>query len=151
MAVNKVDYAGQTLIDLTADTVTPETLMSGVTAHDASGNPIVGTLKPIGKWQKIAEGVAGVVISDIASYSELLIVIVPRQDTLIWNTIVTIPTSFLTTLGGVIPFYGNAAWEGVDWYGRVAFKSDTYQIYYQQCYLTGTNDPTNAKLIVYGR
>lgn len=40
---NKVEYFGQTLIDLTEDTVTPETLRSGVTAHDASGAPIVGT------------------------------------------------------------------------------------------------------------
>lgn len=40
---NKVIYNGQTLIDLTGDTVAPETLLSGYTAHDASGAPIVGT------------------------------------------------------------------------------------------------------------
>lgn len=33
----------ETLIDLTADTVTPAALMQGYTAHDASGAPIVGT------------------------------------------------------------------------------------------------------------
>lgn len=44
MAVNKVNYGGQTLIDLTGDSVTPETLAEGATAHDASGNVIVGTL-----------------------------------------------------------------------------------------------------------
>lgn len=44
MANNKVQLAnGTVLIDLTADTVTPETLMQGVTAHDKSGNLIVGT------------------------------------------------------------------------------------------------------------
>ena len=37
---NKVVYAGKTLIDLTEDTVTPATLKSGVTAHDASGAKI---------------------------------------------------------------------------------------------------------------
>lgn len=42
MAVNKVVYDGETLIDLTSDDVTAETLAEGVTAHDASGNPIVG-------------------------------------------------------------------------------------------------------------
>lgn len=41
---NKVVYAGKTLIDLTEDTVTPATLKSGVTAHDASGAQITGTL-----------------------------------------------------------------------------------------------------------
>lgn len=40
---NKVVYFGQTLIDLSEDTITPEQLRSGVTAHDASGAPIVGT------------------------------------------------------------------------------------------------------------
>lgn len=41
---NKVVYAGKTLIDLTEDTVTPATLKSGVTAHDAAGAKITGTL-----------------------------------------------------------------------------------------------------------
>lgn len=41
---NKVVYAGKTLIDLTEDTITPATLKSGVTAHDASGAKITGTL-----------------------------------------------------------------------------------------------------------
>lgn len=41
---SKVVYAGETLIDLTEDTVTPASLKSGVTAHDASGAKITGTL-----------------------------------------------------------------------------------------------------------
>ena len=44
MAVNKVIYGGNTLIDLTEDSVTPETLAEGVTAHDASGQKITGTM-----------------------------------------------------------------------------------------------------------
>lgn len=43
MAINKVVYGGNTLIDLTADTITPANLDSGVTAHDKSGATIVGT------------------------------------------------------------------------------------------------------------
>ena len=43
MAINKVEYSGNTLIDLTSDSVTPESLLPGVTAHDKSGNPITGT------------------------------------------------------------------------------------------------------------
>ena len=44
MANCKVTYYGQTLIDLTGDTVKPETLLKGTTAHNANGDPIVGTL-----------------------------------------------------------------------------------------------------------
>lgn len=43
MANNKVQLSdGTVLLDLTGDTVTPETLMAGVTAHDAAGERIVG-------------------------------------------------------------------------------------------------------------
>lgn len=44
MAVNKVNAKGKTLIDLTADTVTPEKLLKGVKAHDASGEQITGAM-----------------------------------------------------------------------------------------------------------
>ena len=44
MGISKVVYGGDTLIDLTGDSVTPETLAQGVTAHDASGQLIVGTM-----------------------------------------------------------------------------------------------------------
>lgn len=44
---NKVQYirngVPEVLVDLTSDTVTPEALAQGYTAHDASGAPIVGT------------------------------------------------------------------------------------------------------------
>lgn len=43
MAINKVIYGGNTLIDLTADTITADQLKSGVKAHDASGAVITGT------------------------------------------------------------------------------------------------------------
>ncbi len=42
MAYNKVIYDGTTLIDLTSDTVTPNSLLSGYTAHDKSGTSISG-------------------------------------------------------------------------------------------------------------
>lgn len=48
MAVNKVvintENGAETLIDLTHDTITAETLAEGVTAHDASGTSIIGKL-----------------------------------------------------------------------------------------------------------
>ena len=41
--VSKVVYFGETLIDLTNDTVEASKLLSGFTAHDKSGAPITGT------------------------------------------------------------------------------------------------------------
>lgn len=44
MGVNKVVYNNQTLVDLTADSVTGDVLLEGYTAHNASGDLITGTL-----------------------------------------------------------------------------------------------------------
>lgn len=41
--VSKVIFDGQVLMDLTGDTVTPDKLAQGTTAHDKSGTPITGT------------------------------------------------------------------------------------------------------------
>lgn len=45
MAVSKIVYDGRALIDLTADTVTTDALLSGTTAHDKAGNAITGALR----------------------------------------------------------------------------------------------------------
>lgn len=44
--VNKVVLGSDTVLDLTSDTVTPETLLIGTTAHNAKGEIITGTLVP---------------------------------------------------------------------------------------------------------
>lgn len=44
MAVSKVVYGGEALIDLTGDTVTADRLLAGVTAHDAAGNAVTGAV-----------------------------------------------------------------------------------------------------------
>ena len=44
MAVNKVEYAGKVLLDLTEDTVTEDQLLEGTVAHDKTGAKIVGAL-----------------------------------------------------------------------------------------------------------
>lgn len=46
MPANKIILNGEILIDLTGDSVKPETLLLGETAHDASGTPITGTMQP---------------------------------------------------------------------------------------------------------
>ena len=43
MPVNIVIYNGEPLIDLSGDTVTPDKLLSGITAHDKTGAQITGT------------------------------------------------------------------------------------------------------------
>ena len=56
MAVNKVVINNEIKIDLTSDTVSPDTLSKGITAHDKSGNVIVGTYEggsaPSGQWRE---------------------------------------------------------------------------------------------------
>ena len=43
MAINKVVYDGNTLVDLTSDTVTPDALVVGHTAHGANGEKVSGS------------------------------------------------------------------------------------------------------------
>ena len=43
MAISKVVYGGNTLVDLTADTIKADKLLNGYTAHGADGEPITGT------------------------------------------------------------------------------------------------------------
>lgn len=47
MAVNKIIYNGETLVDLTSDTVTADDLAAGVTATGADGKPVVGLLPKV--------------------------------------------------------------------------------------------------------
>ncbi len=56
--VNKVDFGGNTLIDLTVDTLElPEQLLKGIIAHAKDGTPIEGTLEAGGGGNtKIAYG-----------------------------------------------------------------------------------------------
>lgn len=44
MSINKVEYTGKVLLDLTEDTVTEEQLLEGAVAHDRSGQRIVGAM-----------------------------------------------------------------------------------------------------------
>ena len=66
MAINRVDYGGRTLIDLSSDTVTPDTLAEGVTAHSASGEQIVGTMR-------LSDDVADYVIEEASAVTDKVI------------------------------------------------------------------------------
>lgn len=58
MAVNKVEIDGEVKLDLTQDTVTEDTLLQGVTAHDAAGNPVEGKVltTPVPKTSNLLKG-----------------------------------------------------------------------------------------------
>ena len=53
--VNKVAVNGQTVLDLSGDTVYPGMLAKGITAHDKSGAPIVGTLEVPATEERMVE------------------------------------------------------------------------------------------------
>ena len=42
MGISRVKYNGQTLIDISSDSVTKEVLLKNYTAHDSNGEPVVG-------------------------------------------------------------------------------------------------------------
>ena len=58
MAVNKVEINGEVKLDLTQDTVTENTLLKGVTAHDAAGNVVEGKVvtTPVPKTSNLLKG-----------------------------------------------------------------------------------------------
>lgn len=56
MAYNKVVYGGNVLVDLTSDTVAPENLLEGFTAHNAAGDQITGTKQSTGVPDVIKAG-----------------------------------------------------------------------------------------------
>lgn len=44
MGVNKIQYYGRVLLDLSGDTVAPDKLLAGYTAHDCTGAKIEGQM-----------------------------------------------------------------------------------------------------------
>lgn len=95
MAVNKVIYDGDTLIDLSGDTVTAAQLLTGVTAHDKAGNPITGTYKtPSGTVNITANGT-----HNVSSYATAAVNIPIR----FFEAIITISSTSQIVVSG-IPF-----------------------------------------------
>lgn len=94
MGVSKVvintDTGEETIVDLTEDTVTPTMLAAGYTAHDASGEEIVGTLQIISKED--VTPVKGVDYFDGERGNSIL-------------SITTAPSSYTTATGGFTPVY----------------------------------------------
>ena len=66
MGKNKIIYGGNVLIDLTADTVSADKLLSGITAHDKSGEIIEGTCTYDSDTQDATVAVAEMLIGKTA-------------------------------------------------------------------------------------
>ena len=65
--VNKVVYGGETLIDLTSDTVDAAHLLKNITAHDKSGAPVTGACEYDAKTTD-ATAVASEILSSKTAY-----------------------------------------------------------------------------------
>lgn len=66
MGKNKIIYGGNVLIDLTADTVSADKLLSGITAHDKTGEIIEGTCTYDSDTQDATVAVAEMLIGKTA-------------------------------------------------------------------------------------
>lgn len=69
MAISKVVYGGTTLIDLTADTIQADKVLSGYTAHGADGEVISGTCTYDADTQD-ATAVAAEILSGKIAYNK---------------------------------------------------------------------------------
>lgn len=69
MGVSKVVYGGEILIDLTADTVEADKLLSGIKAHGADGEAIIGTCTYDADTQD-ATAVAAEILSGKTAYNK---------------------------------------------------------------------------------
>lgn len=70
MAINKVVYSGETLIDLTSDTVTADKLSKGITAHDKTGAIITGVLEAASGGGGLPTGIAAFDFGDVVVNSD---------------------------------------------------------------------------------
>lgn len=69
MAISKVVYGGETLIDLTADTVQADKLLKGYTAHGADGEKINGACEFDANTQD-ATAIASEILSGKTAYNK---------------------------------------------------------------------------------
>lgn len=79
--VNKLIKDGVTKLDLTSDTVTPETLAEGVTAHNASGAEITGTMENCIYY--VPEGTTEITSTTIPDKTKWLKIVLPASVTII--------------------------------------------------------------------
>lgn len=121
MAVSKVVYGANTLMDLTDDTVTPEVLLSGETAHNAMGEKIVGTMQTSSITQTILDNIWREIAIENSKivYSEQKTITV--LDTDITNKTITVSLSFNPSEQRLIYHNGSGNEYGSINYSDIAF------------------------------
>lgn len=134
MAVNKVIYGNQTLIDLSADTlVTADQLLLGIIAHKKDGRRITGSANAVNlnvvQTTKIPTGTAEentiAVVSDAAMTGYVLSADAPEQATgFVWvQTGENAKSSFYADTGGLLKVSPQYVWqfENGTWLMKDAF------------------------------
>lgn len=125
MAINKIIYGNQTLVDLTEDTVTPETLLEGYTAHKADGTQITGTASGGGQISELIlydRGTSNLGEVQKSSMSTYLATF--ESDGIRFNNYSTASSDFITKT-----FIDISDWEILRVYGALAGDetNDTYK------------------------
>lgn len=103
MAVNKIIYNGETLVDLTNDTVTADDLAAGVKATGADGRPIVGLLPKVAIDNELSLTSTNPVQNKTitAALSNLDVDIATNDE--IDNALNLAGSGDLPTIGGIVP------------------------------------------------
>lgn len=103
MAVNKIIYNGETLVDLTNDTVTADDLAAGVKATGADGRPVIGLLPKVVIDSELSQSSTNPVQNKTitAALSNLDIDIATNDE--IDNALNLVGSGDLPTGGGIVP------------------------------------------------
>ena len=127
--INKVVFNGETLIDLTNDTITAEDLIGGVTAHDKSGNAIVGTLEVNEGGDTTAED--GLIDATLREYSNDRVTTI-RAYAFYANSLTSVSFPAATNIGTAAFAYGDMI--------TASFSALTYisGLVFQHCYYLTT-------------
>ena len=163
MAVNKIIYNGETLVDLTSDTVTADDLAAGVTATGADGKPVIGLLPKVTIDTELSTTSTNPVQNKTitAALSNLDIDIATNDE--IDNALNVAGSGDLPTTGGIVPIamggtgattagartnlgvsatadFANVAFSGVydDLTGRPAIPSQTSDLANNSGYITSS-------------
>lgn len=102
MAVNKVEYAGMVLLDLTSDTVSADKMLSGTTAHAKTGESVTGTIPTKGWADLVFDGSMGHAFVTPGYYPEQVMKSIPLE------------TKTITENGTYVPNSGNAGFSSVN-------------------------------------
>lgn len=97
--ISKVVYGGKTLIDLTADTITADKLLSTYTAHDKSGAPIVGTCTFDADTSDATAAVAEILVGKTAYVNSVKLTGTMKNNGAVTGTISAKDESFTIPIG----------------------------------------------------